>query len=101
MLLFLPIERLPPDPVHSRYSLLASEPKQIRRNKGWSGRNTENVWRLRRVKWTKEEEGYLIKGVKKYGKGRWKLIINSYPFNPRRTPVDAKDKWRNMEKRNS
>lgn len=85
-------ERLPPALVHSRRSLLASKPKQTRVN------NEQE--RSRRVKWTKEEEGYLIKGVKKYGKGRWKMIINSYPFNPRRTPVDAKDKWRNMEKRN-
>jgi hypothetical protein len=28
--------------------------------------------------------------------GRWKCILHAYPFHPKRTAVDLKDKWRNI-----
>ena len=81
-------ERLPPASVHYQGILLKSKKMNL---KG----------RYRRVYWTKEEEEYLRKGVKKFGVGKWKQIIDFYPFNPCRTSVDAKDKWRNIKRQNS
>ncbi|XP_009374383.2 LOW QUALITY PROTEIN: uncharacterized protein LOC103963301 [Pyrus x bretschneideri] len=53
----------------------------------------------RKVKrWSLLEEETLRTGVQKYGKGNWKLILNSYrDIFEERTEVDLKDKWRNME----
>ncbi|XP_030496626.2 uncharacterized protein LOC115712485 [Cannabis sativa] len=52
----------------------------------------------RKVKrWSLLEEDALRDGVKKYGKGNWKLILNTYhDLFEERTEVDLKDKWRNM-----
>jgi len=50
-----------------------------------------------RVRWTKEEEEYLIAGVKRYGKS-WVEILKNYEFQ-NRTNVNLKDKWRNLKKR--
>uniref|UniRef100_A0A803QV43 Uncharacterized protein n=1 Tax=Cannabis sativa TaxID=3483 RepID=A0A803QV43_CANSA len=52
----------------------------------------------RKVKrWSLLEEDALRDGVKKYGKGNWKLILNTYhELFEERTEVDLKDKWRNM-----
>ncbi|KAL6955708.1 hypothetical protein U1Q18_020663 [Sarracenia purpurea var. burkii] len=48
-------------------------------------------------KWSTLEEDTLRIGVQKYGKGNWKLILNSYrDIFEERTQVDLKDKWRNM-----
>ncbi|KAJ7964316.1 Telomeric repeat-binding factor like [Quillaja saponaria] len=53
--------------------------------------------RKRRKRWSSLEEDTLRNGVKKFGKGNWKVILNCYRdiFNER-TEVDLKDKWRNM-----
>ncbi|KAK9156389.1 hypothetical protein Sjap_003869 [Stephania japonica] len=57
--------------------------------------------------WTTEEEEMLKVAVKKFTNGRknlsWKSILDfgSHVFNASRSPVDLKDKWRNMEKANS
>ena len=53
----------------------------------------------KRRKFTQEEENWLRKGVKKYGVGKWKVILESYPFR-NRTSVNLKDKFRNMTKNN-
>lgn len=58
----------------------------------------KNSYQKRR-KFTKEEENWLRKGVKKYGAGKWKVILESYPFH-NRTSVNLKDKFRNMMKNN-
>ncbi|XP_062081603.1 uncharacterized protein LOC133788227 [Humulus lupulus] len=52
----------------------------------------------RKVKrWSLLEEDTLRDGVNKYGRGNWKLILNSYrDIFEERTEVDLKDKWRNM-----
>merc|ERR1712166_44974 len=52
----------------------------------------------KRHKWTEEEVGLLKSGVKKYGEGRWAYILGCHDFNPCRTQVDLKDKWRNIAK---
>lgn len=46
-------------------------------------------------KWTQEEVTSLVEGVRLYGAGHWKQIWKSYRFDGR-TPVDLKDKWRNI-----
>lgn len=89
-------ERLPLAP---KYSLQVSKRNRPKRTKTKIVRR-EQTKRIR-IRWTKQEEEYLRKGVKKYGKGHWKQIINSYPFNPCRTNADAKDKWRNMKNKSS
>lgn len=49
--------------------------------------------------WSFEEENALWIGVKKYGKGNWKLILTMYPdIFVGRSVVDLKDKWRNMSR---
>ncbi|XP_010535404.1 PREDICTED: uncharacterized protein LOC104810722 [Tarenaya hassleriana] len=46
--------------------------------------------------WTPEEVQTLREGVKEYGKS-WKAIKEAYPeLLANRTPVDLKDKWRNL-----
>ncbi|XP_010541468.1 PREDICTED: uncharacterized protein LOC104814922 [Tarenaya hassleriana] len=46
--------------------------------------------------WTREEVQTLREGVKEYGKS-WKAIKEAYPeLFANRTPVDLKDKWRNL-----
>ncbi|RLN12110.1 hypothetical protein C2845_PM09G04840 [Panicum miliaceum] len=53
--------------------------------------------RRRARKWCLLEEETLRKGVELYGSGNWKDILSNNPdVFIGRTPVDLKDKWRNM-----
>ena len=52
-----------------------------------------------RIRWKEEEVEYLKRGVKIYGVGNWRTILQSYPFHSRRSNVDLKDKWRNLQKK--
>ncbi|KAK6936588.1 SANT/Myb domain [Dillenia turbinata] len=53
--------------------------------------------RRRKKKWSVEEEDKLIQGVKKFGEGNWKLILDCYrEVFQERTSTDLKDKWRNL-----
>ncbi|PAN25467.1 hypothetical protein PAHAL_4G303500 [Panicum hallii] len=58
----------------------------------------ENKNKRRRArKWCLLEEETLRKGVELYGSGNWKDILSNNPdVFIGRTPVDLKDKWRNM-----
>lgn len=38
----------------------------------------------------------LLEGVRVFGAGNWKKILNSYRFHWKRTAVDLKDKYRNI-----
>lgn len=53
--------------------------------------------RRRKRKWSQLEEDALRKAVARFGKGNWKMILETYAeiFGDR-TGVDLKDKWRNM-----
>ena len=51
--------------------------------------------------WSTEEAEELIKGVKIYGPGKWKKILDTFSFAPHRTSTSLKDKWRNMQGRNN
>lgn len=49
--------------------------------------------------WSLSEVKNLVEGVSKYGVGKWSVIKKlSYSSFPHRTPVDLKDKWRNLLK---
>lgn len=50
--------------------------------------------RPHRMKWSKKETEYLIKGVAIYGMGKWKKILqhSEFSFQEGRTPVDLKDR---------
>ena len=39
----------------------------------------------------------LVKGVERFGEGKWARILETYKFDDR-TSVDLKDKWRNLQK---
>jgi hypothetical protein len=50
--------------------------------------------------WSRDEELDLVRGVRKYGAGNWAAISMDDGFNfDNRTPVDLKDKWRNLAKK--
>ena len=52
----------------------------------------------KQLRWTDVEVQALIRGVEKYGVGKWSYIMKDptmfADFHPRRTSVDLKDKWR-------
>lgn len=55
--------------------------------------------RKHHILWTVSEVKKLIDGVSKYGVGRWSRIKKDlFPSSAHRTPVDLKDKWRNLLK---
>lgn len=54
----------------------------------------------RRRFWAHEEELDLVRGVRKYGKGSWKKILQDETLSfSERSATDLKDKWRNLEKK--
>jgi hypothetical protein len=52
----------------------------------------------RKVPFSEVETENLIAGVRAYGKGDWRSILDSYAFDER-TTVDLKDKWRTLERK--
>jgi len=82
-----------------------SKPKLTKLKKG--GKATTRTLKViknatgarQRHRWTDEEVGMLEEGAKKFGEGRWIYILGCYDFNPSRTSVDLKDKWRNIAKK--
>ncbi|KAI2649082.1 Telomeric repeat-binding factor 1 [Labeo rohita] len=50
-----------------------------------------------RRKWTKEEDSKLKAGVRKYGEGKWRVILDNFDFD-NRTGVNLKDRWRILKK---
>lgn len=51
----------------------------------------------KRKRWTDQEVEFLVEGVRLFGVGSWKDILNHFPFGDR-TYVDLKDKFRNLRK---
>ena len=54
------------------------------------------VYTRERLKWTEEETDQLVKGITIFGTGRWKHILDhpDLTFEPSRTHVDLKDRFR-------
>lgn len=51
---------------------------------------------------SEDEENALIKGVQRFGEGKWALILKEYKSHfIERTGVNLKDKWRNIKKKAS
>ncbi|KAL8708243.1 MAG: hypothetical protein Q9220_006820 [cf. Caloplaca sp. 1 TL-2023] len=52
----------------------------------------------KRTKWSEEETYCLVKGVDRFGVGKWTKILNhpAYAFADGRTPVDLKDRFRTI-----
>ncbi|XP_074363297.1 uncharacterized protein LOC141705529 isoform X2 [Apium graveolens] len=53
-----------------------------------------------KIKWTVEEEDDMRAGIAKHGAGKWRVILKDPQFGSvlrRRSNVDLKDKWRNMQ----
>ncbi|XP_073686648.1 telomeric repeat-binding factor 1 [Garra rufa] len=58
--------------------------------------NVSGTSRPRR-KWTSEEDESLKAGVRKYGEGKWRMILDNFDFD-NRTGVNLKDRWRILKK---
>ncbi|CAM9119195.1 unnamed protein product [Discosporangium mesarthrocarpum] len=56
-------------------------------------------FKSKRQPWSAQEVSYLQEGVKKFGDGKWIEIVKHYPFHEKRSNVDLKDKWKNINKK--
>ncbi|CAH2323975.1 telomeric repeat binding factor 2 [Pelobates cultripes] len=52
---------------------------------------------IKKQKWTEEETDWIRMGVRRYGEGNWKAILEMFPFE-NRTGVMIKDRWRTMKR---
>ena len=48
-------------------------------------------------RWSNQEVDWLVAGLRRFGLGNWKSIVEAYPFEGR-SGVDLKDKYRNLLK---
>jgi len=87
------------------YNLQSTKP--TRRGKQKKTRNTPKrdtgttaTGQRKRRRWSDEEVEYLVEGIRLFGVGSWKDILNNFPFGDR-TYVDLKDKFRNLRKKYS
>lgn len=57
--------------------------------------------RSKKVPFSLDEEAWIKEGVTRFqtATNLWACILKAYPFDKKRTSVDLKDKWRNMQKR--
>ena len=55
----------------------------------------------RKTAWSYTETENLLKGVRKFGVGKWAKILGHFEFASHRTSVSLKDKWRNLNSRKS
>ncbi|XP_027903338.1 uncharacterized protein LOC114163309 [Vigna unguiculata] len=82
----------------SRFNLPSPKRRNLSPLKKYEPKETKMRRKARR--WNQLEEATLREGVVKFGKGNWKLILNSEKdIFAGRTEVDLKDKWRNMSRR--
>ncbi|CAL5386295.1 unnamed protein product [Camellia sinensis] len=91
------VDDLPEESGDSRSRLHLSTPKRMVVSP-LKKHEIKKLARRRKIKrWSTLEEDTLRTGVQKFGRGNWKLILNSYcDIFEERTEVDLKDKWRNM-----
>ena len=91
--------------VHTHHFSLCDSPKcnplslLAERNKETTVLSRSHLLGHKRRGWTPSETEDLMKGVKKYGEGNWKVILDHGNFLPHRTAVSLKDKWRNLKGR--
>ena len=65
------------------------------RHKGKTSMHKKNA---KKVKFSENEENFVIEGVDEYGVGNWKEILQAYPFHKSRTNISIKDKYRTLLK---
>ena len=66
---------------------------------GAQGINANGTKRRMHQRWTLEETRQLVEGVERFGLGKWAVIKTQlFEQGSPRTPVDLKDKWRNLHK---
>eukprot|EP00742_Colponemidia_sp_Colp-10_P007061 GILJ01007579.1.p1 GENE.GILJ01007579.1~~GILJ01007579.1.p1 ORF type:complete len:507 (+),score=107.94 GILJ01007579.1:112-1521(+) len=84
-------------PAATSKSTKAKSPAPVSSSSKTSTVRTVGGSRRDRKFWSDEEVNNLREGVKRFGVGRWKDILQTYSFETR-TAVDLKDKWRNLGK---
>ena len=52
-----------------------------------------------RCSWSEDEIAYLLQGIEQFGAGKWKTILQNFPFKSTRKSTDLRDKWRNLTSR--
>ncbi|KAL2346067.1 hypothetical protein Fmac_000067 [Flemingia macrophylla] len=78
-----------------RFHLPSPKVRKISPLKKYESRNITK--RRKAKKWSQLEVETLKTAVDKFGRGNWKIILNSYKeIFEERTEVDLKDKWRNL-----
>ncbi|KAL9600638.1 MAG: hypothetical protein Q9219_003071 [cf. Caloplaca sp. 3 TL-2023] len=62
------------------------------------GTSPKRSYLRKRTKWTEEETYSLVKGVDKFGVGKWTKILKhpDYKFSQGRSPIDLKDRFRTL-----
>ncbi|KAF8722957.1 hypothetical protein HU200_022097 [Digitaria exilis] len=76
--------------VHCTHILGLQEPSR-------SG-GTKHIARKNNDHWTQDEVRELVNGVSEFGVGKWKNVKIKYFLTSIRTPVNLKDKWKNLVK---
>ncbi|KAF8722958.1 hypothetical protein HU200_022098 [Digitaria exilis] len=59
---------------------------------------TKHIARKNNDHWTQDEVRELVNGVSEFGVGKWKNVKTKYFLTSIRTPVNLKDKWKNLVK---
>lgn len=57
--------------------------------------NNSGVVPGKKGRWTEDEVDMLVEGVRLFGVGNWRQILDYFPFEGR-TNVNLKDKYRNL-----
>ncbi|XP_044448735.1 uncharacterized protein [Triticum aestivum] len=61
-------------------------------------KGTKSRGRKNNERWTPDEVTILLKGIRRYGEGKWTKVKKWYFRKSVRTAVHLKDKWRNLRK---
>lgn len=82
---------------HNRLHLRSPKGRKLSPLKRYDYKSASVTKRRPKKRWSQLEEETLKNAVDKFGRGNWKLILNSHKdIFEERTEVDLKDKWRNM-----
>ncbi|KAL8660844.1 MAG: hypothetical protein Q9202_006171 [Teloschistes flavicans] len=63
-----------------------------------NGAALKRMYVRKRIKWSEEETRNLVRGVDRYGVGKWTKILkcSDWTFSEGRTPIDLKDRFRTI-----